>query len=134
MNRNFRSKTSSVLVILSLLIASHAQGPEQVPASKTKDCQSAGTTSEMRECANASYEVAQRELDSAYQNLIAHLDSSQRLKLRVAQKAWLQYRDANAQFHFSLAQGGTLAPLIRTSVLTEMTQARASELKKASLP
>lgn len=132
--RCFRSTPALFLVVLILLIAAQMQAQEQVQAPKTEDCRNASTTSAMRACANASYEAAQRELDSAYQNLLRRLDSSQKQKLRVAQKAWLQYRDANAEFQASLAQGGTLAPLIRTTVLAEMTKARASELKNESLP
>lgn len=132
--RRFRSTPALFLLVLILLIAAQMQAQEQVQVPQTEDCRNASTTSAMRACANASYEAAQRELDSAYQNLLQRLDSSQREKLRVAQRAWLQYRDANAQFQASLAQGGTLAPLIRTTVLAEMTKARASELKNENLP
>jgi uncharacterized protein YecT (DUF1311 family) len=98
------------------------------------DCQDAATTSAMRACENTRYDAAQRELNSAYQSLLQHLEYSQKQKLRAAQRAWLHFRDTNAEFQASLAQGGTLAPLIKIGTLTEMTQARASELKKATLP
>ena len=132
MSRCLRSAPALVLAVLFLLITTRMQSQDaQVP--KTEDCRNASTTSAMRACANASYEAAQRELDSAYQNLLQQLDDSQRQKLRVAQRAWLQYRDANAQFQASLAQSGTLAPLIRTTVLAEMTNARASELRNPNI-
>jgi len=98
------------------------------------ECQQATTTSAMRACENARYNVAQRELDVAYQSLLQHLDGEQKQKLRIAQRAWIRFRDTSAEFQASLAQGGTLAPLIKIGTLTEMTKARTSELKKAALP
>jgi len=88
----------------------------------------------MRACENRRYADAQGELDAAYQDLLRHLDETQRQKLRVAQRAWVRFRDTNAEFQASLAQGGTLGPLLKVGSLTEMTKARASELKKAALP
>jgi len=98
------------------------------------ECQNATTTSEMRACENARNSVAQRELGVAYDRLLQHLDADQKQKLQVAQRAWIRFRDANAAFQASLAQGGTLAPLMKIGALTEMTRARTSELKKATLP
>ena len=98
------------------------------------ECQQATTTSAMRACENARYNVAQRELDVAYQSLLQHLDGEQKQKLRIAQRAWIRFRNTSAEFQASLAQGGTLAPLIKIGTLTEMTKARTSELKKAALP
>jgi uncharacterized protein YecT (DUF1311 family) len=59
------------------------------------------------------------------------LDDAQRLKLRQSQRAWLRFRDTNAAFQAGLVEGGTLAPLIKVASLTEMTNARTAELKKA---
>lgn len=88
----------------------------------------------MRICENGRYEAAQRELNSAYQNLLSHLDIGQKEKLRLAQRAWLRYRTANADFQAGLFQGATVSPLIRVATLTQMTNARTSELKKALNP
>jgi uncharacterized protein YecT (DUF1311 family) len=105
------------------------------PAKGTdNECQNAATTSAMRACENARYEGAQRELGVAYQTLLQRLDGEQKQKLGLAQQAWMRFRDTNAEFQASLAQGGTLAPLIKMATLTEMTRARTSELKKSTLP
>ena len=94
------------------------------------DCKNAQTTADMRACENARYEKAEQELNMVYENLMQKLDSGQQEKLRVAQRAWLKFRDANADFMADAARGGTLEPLIRTSVLADMTAARAAELRK----
>lgn len=87
----------------------------------------------MRTCEASRYATAQQELNAAYQGLMEHLDQGQKEKLRMTQRAWLRFRDANADFQASIVQGGTLAPLVRISSLTEMTKARAQELKKEAL-
>ncbi len=98
------------------------------------ECDNAITTADMRICEGSRYASSERELNAAYQDVMAHLDSAQKEKLRLAQRAWLRFRDSNADFQASLVQGGTLAPLVRISVLTDMTKARALELKKKTLP
>jgi uncharacterized protein YecT (DUF1311 family) len=124
------------LVPMLILMLSTTSGAATQENSSTfasaNDCKGATTTSAMRACENARYEVAQHELNAAYQSLSQHLDSGQRQKLRVAQNAWIRFRDADTAFESSLAQGGTLAPMIRIGSLTEMTRARVSELKKTN--
>ena len=72
---------------------------DAMPANPTEqDCQQATAQSSMRACENARFEVAQRELNSAYQSLLHQLDDAQRLKLRQSQRAWLRFRDTNAAF------------------------------------
>ena len=109
-----------------------AQTPNQAGQSSS-ECENPVTTAAMRTCEAARYATAQRELEIAYRGLMDHLDSGQKERLRVTQKAWLRFRDANANFQAGLAQDGTLAPLLRIGSLTEMTKARALELKKETL-
>ncbi|HYW38150.1 MAG TPA: lysozyme inhibitor LprI family protein [Terriglobales bacterium] len=92
------------------------------------ECDHAVTTAAMRDCEASRYATAQRELDSAYRNLVKHLDDEQKRKLRITQRAWLRFREADADFQASLVRSGTLAPLVRTGSLTEMTKARTEEL------
>jgi uncharacterized protein YecT (DUF1311 family) len=110
-----------------------AQTPNQFRPSAS-ECENAVTTAAMRNCEATRYATAQQELNATYQRLMGRLDSGQKEKLRLTQRAWLRFREANADFQASLAQGGTLAPLMRISSLTEMTKARALELKKEALP
>jgi uncharacterized protein YecT (DUF1311 family) len=84
----------------------------------------------MRTCENARYHKADEELNMVYQKLIRTLNDSQRGKLRLAQRAWLQFREAEAEFQASQAEGGTLAPLLKVSALADMTESRTGELRK----
>ena len=102
-----------------------------VQADTGTDCKKATTTAAMRACENTRYQKAEQELNAVYKDLMQQLDEGRREKLRLAQSAWLQFREANAAFEADAARGGTLAPLIKMTVLADMTEARTAELKKA---
>lgn len=112
------------LALPLLLLAGRFARAEEV------DCSKASTTAEMRACENSRYEEANRQLNAAYARLMKALDGPRKEKLRVAQRAWIRFRDANADFLASEAEGGTLAPLLRVSALADMTEARVKELAK----
>jgi uncharacterized protein YecT (DUF1311 family) len=95
------------------------------------DCKNATTTAAMRACENARFQKAEQELNAVYKNLIKELDAGRKEKLRLAQSAWLRFREANADFEADAARGGTIAPLIKMTVLADMTEARTKDLKKA---
>ncbi len=84
----------------------------------------------MRACENVRREKAEQDMNAAYAALDRRLTGRRKANLGAAQRAWLQFRDANAAFYRSEAEGGTLAPLTDTSARADMTEARAAELKK----
>ena len=94
------------------------------------DCKDAATTAAMRTCENARYQKAEQDLNAAFNELMRQLDADQKSKLRLAQSAWMRFREANADFEAATVRGGTLAPLLKVSTLADMTEARAAELKK----
>jgi uncharacterized protein YecT (DUF1311 family) len=97
-------------------------------------CSSETTTAGMRNCENLRYQRAEQALDWVYAKLMKRLDETGKDKLRTAQSAWLQFRQAEADFAADMARGGTLAPLIKITVMTDMTEARVVELKKSLQP
>ena len=119
-------------VVLCLPGGLAARAAVQIAKTAT-DCKNATTTAAMRACENARFEKADRELNAAYNDLMQQLDDGRREKLRLAQSAWLHFRETNADFEADAARGGTLAPLIKVTVLADMTEARTAELKKALL-
>lgn len=95
-----------------------------------RGCEDAQTTAAMRECENSRFERADQKMNAAYQELVCRLDEPGRVKLRHAQQAWIKFRDAEAAFRADAARGGTLAPLIRVSVLADLTESRWEQLSK----
>lgn len=99
-------------------------------AAAVESCQDPQTTAEMRDCAAADYQRVDRELNDVYQKLLKVLDDEGQHKLRESQRAWVKYRDANAELIADSSRGGTLEPLTRVSAMTQMTQERVGELRK----
>ena len=88
----------------------------------------------MRACENKRYQEADRQLNVVYTRLIATLDNDQKQKLRLAQRAWLQFRDTNSDFLAAAASGGTLGPLLKITAMADMTEARVKELSHYGPP
>jgi uncharacterized protein YecT (DUF1311 family) len=97
-------------------------------------CQSQTTTAAMQNCETVRYQQAEQALDSAYKELMAKSDPAGKVKLRAAESAWLLFRKAEADFQANTARGGTLAPLIRIAVMSDLTENRVAELKKSLRP
>jgi len=94
-------------------------------------CDNAQSTAAMRECEISRFKRADAGMIAAYRSLSARLDRSGQAKLRAAQKAWIKFRDAEADYQADAERGGTLAPLIATSVRVELTESRRKNLEKA---
>ncbi|PLW75092.1 lysozyme inhibitor LprI family protein [Cohaesibacter celericrescens] len=92
------------------------------------DCNNAMTTRDMVECAQMDYNIADGDLNYAYQDLRAGADKTGKLKLRDAQRAWIKFRDAECDRQADAVRGGTMAPLIQMSCLADLTAKRAAEL------
>jgi uncharacterized protein YecT (DUF1311 family) len=117
------------LCCLSAVQLASADTP-QADSSPGRDCENAQSTAAMRACENARYQQADQKMNAAYQALMSKLDEPGRAKLRRAQQAWISFRDAEADFQADAARGGTLAPLIRTSALADLTEYRWSQLSR----
>jgi uncharacterized protein YecT (DUF1311 family) len=87
----------------------------------------AQSQAEMNRQAAKDFEKVDAELNSAYAALIAKLpDAESKEKLKQSQRAWLAFRDAEAEFE---GRGGTMAPTLRYATMTELTEERIKQLK-----
>lgn len=95
-----------------------------------ENCEDAMTTAEMLQCTGKSFDAANEELVSIYNRLHERLDPERKARLEAAQDAWEIYRDRNADFVASAAEGGTLYPVLRLAAMLEMTRRRSDELQE----
>lgn len=98
------------------------------------------TQADMNEAARVEYTTADTELNRVYQQILqAHkADLEFVLKFKTAQRAWIVFRDAHIQALYPAADKrrayGTVYPVCRWQVLTELTQARTKQLKAWTEP
>lgn len=89
-----------------------------------------GSTIEMVECLGAKTVQWDKRLNVAYQKLLKLVEGKQRDQLRTAQRAWVQYRDANC-LYWALGEG-TIARIESADCSYRLTKERAEELEGAS--
>ncbi|MES2708247.1 MAG: lysozyme inhibitor LprI family protein [Verrucomicrobiota bacterium] len=87
---------------------------------------------EMKQQAAEAFEKADKKLNEVYRELSAKIDSESLAKLKTAQRAWVEFRDAETDFQGDLAaRGGTIMSLIRSIKLKELTEERTKSLQAA---
>ena len=87
-----------------------------------------GGTPEMVECLNAKAAQWDKRMTIAYQLMLKAGSAEQRKQLRVAQRLWIQYRDANC-LYYDLGEG-SIAKIDAAECIRSMTEARAKELER----
>jgi uncharacterized protein YecT (DUF1311 family) len=86
-----------------------------------------GSTYEIVECLTAQTAQWDKRMTIAYRRALHAGEPKQREQLRVAQRLWIQYRDANC-LYYGLGEG-TIARIDAGECMRNMTQARAIELE-----
>ena len=84
---------------------------------------------EMNQQAYADFEKADAALNKIYTQVLAKLDAEGQGKLRAAQRAWVTFRDAQAEVDADSERGGSAASLFRARSLTGSTVRRTQDLK-----
>lgn len=112
-------------ILLLALSGTAAGGPTTGPP-----CEEALTTADMLVCAGRRFDEADRTLNQVYRELMEQLDDARRGQLRSAQRAWLQFRDAQARFAAGSMEGGSLAGVIELSEKAAVTEHRTGQLRE----
>jgi uncharacterized protein YecT (DUF1311 family) len=126
MSSRMRAMFIAVMSICLLVSAAHA-GDQGDPA---PSCD--GSTPEMVECLNAKTAQWDKRMTLAYQQALKDAAPQQHEQLRVAQRLWIQYRDANC-LYYGMGEG-TIARIDAGECLRSMTEARARELEGLGHP
>jgi uncharacterized protein YecT (DUF1311 family) len=90
----------------------------------------AQSQAEMNRQAAKDFEKADAELNSTYAALMAKLpDADSKRKLKESQRAWIAFRDAEAAFAADQVRGGSAAPVLRWTSVTQTTEQRIKQFK-----
>ncbi|MGO3859199.1 MAG: lysozyme inhibitor LprI family protein [Neisseriaceae bacterium] len=93
------------------------------------DCDRALTQVDMNECAYLDFKKADQRLNQLYQQHRQGLDDQRKQQLKVAQQAWLKFRDLSCTYEADFYRGGSMVPLVRQGCLTEATENRIKALE-----
>ncbi len=88
-----------------------------------------GSTYEMVDCLKAKTRQWDKRMNAAYQQKLKEAEPKQREQLRLAQRLWVQFRDANC-LYYDLGEG-TIARIDVGECMHRVTKSRAEELEGA---
>lgn len=121
------------LLPLALLVAASSTFAQGDP------CKTQRNTMEMNDCAQQTLAKKDKELNVAYQALVKSLKADDKSDstdyagtkqlLQQAQRAWVQFRDADCKAKYTLNAGGTIRDIVALSCQIEHTEQRTKELK-----
>lgn len=121
-------KTRLLLVPLLLLFAMMTgAGPAKA------GCDEPQTQTEMNICARADFETADDELNNVYGAAISGLSPAHRAALKKAQLAWITYRDLACRSYGLMAEGGTMASMLVSNCMAEVTRQRTKILSDQAI-
>jgi uncharacterized protein YecT (DUF1311 family) len=80
-------------------------------------------------CAAEARDKADKELNSTYQRLLASLSGPQAEKLRLAQRAWLSFVEADTSFVLEREGAGSSGRLVAVNNREKLTRQRVESLK-----
>lgn len=108
-----------------------------VNASDTVKCDNPDTQLEINHCAGEAFSQADKQLNQTWKTLLDHFKADQNKinQLRVAQRAWLAFRDAEVEALFPCEDEnkrvcwGSMYPTHYNYAMEQLTQARIQTLK-----
>jgi len=122
------------LIGAGMLLTAGAASAEDI------DCENPQTQSDLRSCEVARHETADKALNAQYKKTRAamaaidtDLDGDMKgaeQALVKAQRAWIDYRDAECDAFGFQARGGTMEPMLVAGCLADVTDRRTKELKE----
>lgn len=105
------------------------QKSSQASTARKQACADLMTQNEMNRCAQEGYKKADAELNKVYQQTMAKLSPEHQQKLKTAQLAWIQFRDAHCDCEAFTFDGGSMQPLIKFTCLDSVTKRRTQQIK-----
>ncbi len=99
-----------------------------------------GIQPEMNTCAYEAYQAADKQLNILYKKRIVQLETHEKevpgefkpiiQKLKLAQTAWIKFKDADCEYEAFQYEGGSIQPLIKSSCLEDKTKKRIEDIKQ----
>jgi uncharacterized protein YecT (DUF1311 family) len=92
-------------------------------------CRNVAVTLAMENCFDKAYKAADRGLNQTYSQISKVLQPDEFEQLKVAQRLWIQFRDATCTAESNLYKGGTASAPAYSACLEELTRQRTVDLK-----
>ena len=121
----------NLILVLTLACMSQFASAQDIGLTKQYSVcmdKSNGVTSNMIDCLEAESKRQGTRLNKAYKELVDQVSAPRKKQLRLAQDAWVTYRDENCEFYYD-PEGGTIATVNANDCFMSATATRAKELE-----
>ena len=119
----------SWLLLLAIFICSGFIARAQHMNSASAPCRNVAVTLAIENCFDKAYRAADSELNQRYSQIAKVLQPDDLQRLKVAQRLWIQFRDATCTAESNLYNGGTASVPAYSACLEELTRQRAADLE-----
>ena len=119
----------SWLLLLAAFICYGSIARAQHMNSADAPCRNVTVTLAMENCFDKAYKAADSGLNRIYSQISGVLQPDDLQRLKVAQRLWIQFRDATCTAESNLYNGGTASAPAYSACLEELTRERTADLK-----
>jgi uncharacterized protein YecT (DUF1311 family) len=116
-------------LLLAAAICSNSIARAQHMNSAGAPCRNVAVTVAMENCFDKAYKAADSGLNQMYSQISKVLQSDDLQRLKVAQRLWIQFRDATCTAESDLYNGGTASSPAYSACLEELTRQRTADLE-----
>ena|ERR1700733_13833866 len=117
------------LLLLAVFIGYDSIARAQHMNSAGAPCRNVAVTQAMENCFDKAYKAADSALNQKYGEISKVLQPDELQQLKVAQRLWIQLRDATCTAESDLYKGGTASAPAYSACLEELTRQRVAELE-----
>jgi len=126
----FRLVKAQFVLGLSLFFVIQDRCLAQHMNAKDAPCEGPSAAVDEAECFGIALKKADTELNAYYRRIDAVETGRDRTNLKIAQKLWIQFRDANCKAEYELYEGGSAGPVVEAACREAMTRHRKQELEE----
>jgi uncharacterized protein YecT (DUF1311 family) len=119
----------SCLLLLAAFLCYVSIARAQHMNSADAPCRNVAVTIAMENCFDKAYKAADGGLNQTYRQISKVLQPDDLERLKVAQRLWIQFRDATCTAESNLYNGGTASAPAYSACLEELTRQRLADLK-----
>jgi uncharacterized protein YecT (DUF1311 family) len=126
------NSVKKALFLVAFLVASVPISSQEPPPRQNDPCFDKATTqSDLTTCATEGLKKADAELNLVYRQLLKKYAARKNLitKLKLAEEAWVKFRDAHIESLYSESDEGSVYPMCKAMELTRLTVERTKALK-----
>lgn len=93
-----------------------------------ESCKNLTKQSDLNTCASRSLNIANESIGKVYNNYLKDLSPQEQLKLKEAQRSWVQFKEKDCSFETAPVKNGSMYPYVLSACLIDRTEKRILEL------